>query len=152
MNKVLILSTADDLLALGSRLAQATMKGTVIFLQGPLGAGKTTFARGFLQGVGYRGKVKSPTYTLVEPYETTQYAIFHFDLYRLTTAAALKDIGLQDYFSASTICLIEWPENGQPFLPSPDLACYIDFAPTGRHLCFQPHSAQGSQIFQHLMV
>jgi tRNA threonylcarbamoyladenosine biosynthesis protein TsaE len=118
----------------------------IIFLSGPLGAGKTTFTRGFLRGLGYHKKVKSPTYTLVEPYEVKNLKIFHFDLYRINDAKELDHIGIHDYFLSPGICLIEWPENGNPLLPSSDLSCQIAFKEAGREICLYSHSERGEKI------
>ncbi len=120
------LPTDADTQAIGASLAAACVPGVVIYLNGVLGAGKTTFVRGFLRGLGYDGKVKSPTYTLVEPYELDNYNVFHFDLYRLLQAEELHAIGLEDYFAVNAVCLVEWPEKGSPLLPAPDLVGYFD--------------------------
>jgi tRNA threonylcarbamoyladenosine biosynthesis protein TsaE len=149
IKKILSAPTENDILAFGAQLAKTTLNGTVLFLYGVLGAGKTTFARGFLQGMGYQGKVKSPTYTLVEPYEIAKRHIFHFDLYRLTTAKELEYIGIHDYFAPSTICLIEWPEKGGSVLPLPDLAGYITFAQIGRHIELRAYSPRGEKALRH---
>lgn len=125
-------ATEQDLQQLAGKLAQVVQPGAVIFLHGPLGAGKTTFSRGFLAALGHRGKVKSPTYTLVEQYHLGAVTINHFDLYRLDDEVELEQIGVRDYFQPSTICLIEWPEKGAGLLPQPDIQCEIDFASDGR--------------------
>lgn len=143
-------ATENELTAFASLIARHTKPGTVIFLYGPLGAGKTTFTRGFLRGFGHEGKVKSPTYTLVEPYEMPNQTIYHFDLYRLKDARELEFIGIHDYFSSTAICLIEWPDKGLPLLPSPDLSCYIEMKSEGREICFTASSARGEKLLRDL--
>jgi len=144
------LQTESDLLTFAAEVARAIKSGAIIFLSGPLGAGKTTFARGFLRGLGYRGKVKSPTYTLVEPYEVADKIIYHCDFYRLQNATELEQIGMSDYFTPTSICLIEWPEKGFPLLPQPDVACYIEFMDIGRTIKVEAVSARGHEILSQL--
>jgi tRNA threonylcarbamoyladenosine biosynthesis protein TsaE len=152
MKEALLISlpTEADMLAFAGRLAQNITDSAMIHLHGPLGAGKTTFARGFLRGLGFHDKVKSPTYALVETYELADRNVFHFDLYRLTDANELENIGIEDYFSQTAICLIEWPEKGFPFLPPPDLACYIAFLQEGREIRLLAQSERGKEILERL--
>jgi tRNA threonylcarbamoyladenosine biosynthesis protein TsaE len=142
--------TEEDMLAWAGQLALAISEGAIIFLQGSLGAGKTTFARGFMRGLGYEGKVKSPTYTLVEPYEINGRAIYHFDLYRLKEAKELEQIGIEEYMSSSAICLIEWPTHGFPVLPEPDLICHLTFKEPGREMRIEAQTERGSAIIEQL--
>jgi tRNA threonylcarbamoyladenosine biosynthesis protein TsaE len=106
---------------LGAELFKSVPSKCLIFLQGDLGAGKTTFARGFLRAAGYNGTVKSPTYTLVEEYVIGGRKIFHFDLYRVVDPEELEWIGIRDYFDQDSVCFIEWPDKGKGFLPNPDI-------------------------------
>lgn len=112
------LDSLDTTQAFGRQFATRLQGGDVVFLQGDLGAGKTTLVRAILQGLGYTGHVKSPTFTLVEPYHL-HYDVYHFDLYRIKAPAELEDIGWRDYFHGNSICLIEWPEKAGNLLPKP---------------------------------
>ncbi len=141
-----LIPTESDMLACGSMLAMVVGEGAVVFLYGKLGAGKTTLVRGVLRGMDYQGKVKSPTYTIVEPYEQAGKCIYHFDLFRLNQPEELEQIGFADYVGTSSVCLIEWPEKGLPLLPEPDLACYIEMVDQGRELRIESHTARGERM------
>lgn len=131
------------MLALGARIARVTGGRGVIYLHGDLGAGKTTLSRGLIRGFGHEGKVKSPTFTLVEPYELGEVQVFHFDLYRLVDPEELEFLGIRDYFEGNALCLIEWPERGAGILPKADMDITITPHEAGRTLRLSPHTAQG---------
>ena len=119
-------------LALGGALARALQAGVVIFLQGDLGAGKTTFSRGLLAGLGHAGRVKSPTYTLVESYPLASLTVHHFDLYRFADPEEWDDAGFRDYFGQDTVCLVEWPDKAGDLLPVADLTLELEVSGQGR--------------------
>jgi tRNA threonylcarbamoyladenosine biosynthesis protein TsaE len=118
--------------ALGAALAAGLLPGRVMHLRGDLGAGKTTLVRGLLRGLGYAGRVKSPTYTLVEPYALSRLHFYHFDLYRLKNQNEWRDSGFQEYFNAEAACAVEWPERAGALLPPPDLEVRLEFAGASR--------------------
>jgi tRNA threonylcarbamoyladenosine biosynthesis protein TsaE len=128
---------------LAHELAKQCASGAVIFLRGELGAGKTTFVRGFLRALGYEGVVKSPTYTLVEPYDLDGRLVYHFDLYRLVDPEELEYAGGRDYFGGESICLVEWPEKALGYLPQADIDCAIHYLENGRQLHLQALTDKG---------
>lgn len=133
------------------QLAKQLEPGDTVFLQGPLGAGKTSFVRALLRALGYAGHVKSPTYTLIEPYEvdgkTNKQIVHHFDLYRLQSPVGILELGLEDYLTADAICLIEWPEKAAAYLPDPTLYCTIEVVDaTKRRLWWRSENEQGQRI------
>jgi tRNA threonylcarbamoyladenosine biosynthesis protein TsaE len=119
---------------------------SILHLGGDLGVGKTTLVRGFLRALGHSGTVKSPTYTLVEPYEISGRMIYHFDLYRLGDPEELEYLGIRDYLGDEVICLIEWPEKGGAFTPTPDVQIHLSHHAEARFLELQGHSAIGQAI------
>ena len=131
------------MLALGAKIGRATGGRGVIYLHGDLGAGKTTLSRGLVRGLGHEGKVKSPTFTLVEHYVIDGMRVFHFDLYRLVDPEELEFLGIRDYFEEDALCLIEWPERGAGILPKADLDITITPHNTGRALRLTPRSERG---------
>ena len=139
-------ATAEEMEALGGRMARRLHAGMVVYFHGNLGAGKTTLIRGILRGLGHGGAVKSPTYTLVEPYEFGARRVYHFDLYRLGLAEELDDIGLRDYLDAEALCLVEWPERGVPRLPPADLRIVLDYADAGRTVALHAQGARGESL------
>ncbi|MDI9244869.1 tRNA (adenosine(37)-N6)-threonylcarbamoyltransferase complex ATPase subunit type 1 TsaE [Marinobacter sp. CHS3-4] len=139
--------------SLGRSLAEVVKgchKGVTVFLQGNLGMGKTTLSRGVMRGMGHDGAVKSPTYTIVEPYEHLEPVVYHFDLYRLGDPEELEYLGIRDYFGKRSLCLIEWAEKGQGILPSPDLRFLLELKDEGRQATLTSETSLGKELLESL--
>ena len=132
-------------LALGGSLAAFLMPGMVVWLEGDLGAGKTTLVRGLLRALGYENKVKSPTYTLVELYVISQLHLYHFDFYRLNEPEEYLEAGLDEYFQGTAICLVEWPDKAGAYLPPADLRLDLSLEREGRQARLSALSEKGRQ-------
>lgn len=142
------LPDAEATQSLGARLAELLAPapgGWLITLDGNLGAGKTTLARGFLRGLDYTGRVPSPTYTLVEPYEAGGRRVLHMDLYRLSAPEELEYLGFRDAFSDDSIVLIEWPERGGSAIPTADISVSLGMAAAGRTAAVVAHTERGRE-------
>lgn len=150
MSLTITLDDESASLAFAQRLAGALTHGLVIYLYGDLGAGKTTLVRGILQGLGYTGRVKSPTYTLLEPYEIGGLSLRHFDLYRMNDPQEWDDAGFRDETNAHNILLIEWPDQAGDLLPAADLILQFDILASGRILRMTALSPKGEQCLSHL--
>lgn len=141
-------------LALGASLARAVQPGLTIYLHGDLGAGKTALTRAMLHALGHTGHVKSPTYTLAEPYTVTigaeEVNVIHFDLYRMASAEEFLDAGFREYFNHKTICIIEWPEKAETVLPPPDISISLAVAGEGRDVELHALSDQGVECLNRL--
>lgn len=150
MSKDFTLYLADEAatLSAGAQLAAHLQSGLTIYLHGDLGAGKTTFVRGLLHGLGHQGKVKSPTYTLVEPYVISRFNIYHFDLYRFVDPEEWEAAGFRDYFNPQTICLVEWPEKAGDLIPQADMDIILQPRDDGRMLQIRSNSSLAEQCLQ----
>jgi len=147
----IFLSDEQATLKLGAQLAQLCPQDQfTIFLEGDLGAGKTTLSRGLLLTLGHKGNVKSPTYTLVERYDLPIRTVFHFDLYRVIDPEELDYLGLDDYFSNHSLCIVEWAKQGSEHLPKPDLLVEISYQDHARIANINAQSIAGKQVCEQL--
>ncbi len=138
-----VLSGDAATVRLARKMADLTFQGMSVYLHGALGAGKTSLVRAYLQALGHHGTVRSPTYTLVEPYVLPQGTAYHFDLYRLQDPEELELIGVRDYFEQGNLCLVEWAERAKDWLPVPDIELFLEIIPGGRHIRWQSGTVQG---------
>lgn len=145
-----LIRDAESQGAFGERLASYLPARFAVFLEGDLGTGKTTLARGILRGLGHRGAVRSPTYTLIEPYEIASRRLYHLDLYRLSDPEELDYLGLRDIAAEDAVLLVEWPERGTGALPAPDLRIRLEYLPEGRRLTLTGESESGHALAQAL--
>jgi tRNA threonylcarbamoyladenosine biosynthesis protein TsaE len=139
--------------ALGASLPQALCPAAVVYLEGDLGAGKTTLVAGLLQKVGAGGTAKSPTYTLVEPHVISGLNLYHFDFYRFNLPEEFLDAGLDEYFAADAgncLCLVEWPDRAQPYLPPADLRICLELLGAGRHARIESVGERGREWLKRL--
>lgn len=162
-SKEAILGDEAATLASGAQFAKIVQAGLVVYLHGDLGAGKTTFVRGVLHALGHVGKVKSPTYTLVEPYQifvnkVFKYTFYHFDLYRFIDENEWEAAGFRDYFNPQSVCMVEWPEKAEHMLPVPDVHVQLSMltvgsttsdSTIGRKIQFSAASPLGAQCLAH---
>jgi tRNA threonylcarbamoyladenosine biosynthesis protein TsaE len=146
----IVLADEDATIALAQRLAVNLKPGMVIYLHGDLGAGKTTLVRGMLNALGYSGRVKSPTYTLVEPYHIAGLDLRHFDLYRLHDEKEWESAGFRDEFDGHNIFFIEWPENAQRLIPRADVKIDFEILAQGRKVEIHANTEIGKQCLEQL--
>jgi len=137
---------------LGAELAIASKGRGRVYLDGDLGTGKTTLVRGLIRGLGHDGAVKSPTFTLVEPYQIGEKNIYHFDLYRLSDPEELEYMGLRDYFSPDSLCLVEWPAKGGRLLPEPDVLLKLFHDGTSRNISIEACTGVGESMLKLLKI
>jgi len=145
------LDSTEDTEAAGAALAHALTPGLVVYLNGDLGAGKTTLVRGALRALGYSGKVKSPTYTLIEPYVVSRLNLYHFDFYRFQSPEEYFEAGLDEYFANDGVCLVEWPQKAAPYLAKPDVEASLSPCDGGRLIEVRALTESGQLCAQKLL-
>ena len=132
-------------LALGADIARGLRPGITVYLQGDLGAGKTTLVRGVLRALGHAGRVKSPTYTLAEIYNLPAFELYHFDLYRMNDPREWMDAGFREVVNGTTVSLVEWPEKAAGLLPPPDLRMLLQVRDDGREISIVAETVLGKK-------
>ena len=137
---------------MGAEIARILHSGLVVFLKGNLGAGKTTLVRGILREMGYQGKVKSPTYNLVELYNFSRLYFYHFDFYRFIDPAEWEEVGFREYFNENSICIVEWPEKVEKQLPVPDIQILFTILESGRKIKIRACTEVGRECLSKLKV
>ena len=143
---IIPLKNETETTAIGAKVASCLQGGEVIYLKGELGTGKTTLVRGALNKLGFVGNVKSPTYTIVEPYSIDSHVVYHFDLYRLNDSEELESLGIRDYCDGQSICFFEWPEKGGNLLPNADISLLLSCTEEGRNVELTTISEIGKSI------
>ncbi|PCJ50334.1 MAG: tRNA (adenosine(37)-N6)-threonylcarbamoyltransferase complex ATPase subunit type 1 TsaE [Gammaproteobacteria bacterium] len=151
MEKIeLTLPTEQATHDLGALIAKHLQTPSICYLEGDLGVGKTRLVRAIIQSLGHKGTVKSPTYTLVEPYQFTDFTAYHFDLYRLSDPEELDYLGIRDYFDEHSLVFIEWPDKGKGWIAAPDVEIILEFKDSGRTCLLQSHSLVGDKLLKNL--
>jgi tRNA threonylcarbamoyladenosine biosynthesis protein TsaE len=144
------LANEADTISFAAQLAQHIQAGMVIYLRGDLGAGKTTLVRALLNTLGHTGRVKSPTYTLLEQYEAGGLHLCHFDLYRFHDEEEWEAAGFRDEFNGHNVCLVEWPEKAEGLMPQADVEILFEILPSGRNLTIRANTETGKQCLSSL--
>ena len=139
----LTLPDAAATLRLGAACAAGAANGRVLHLRGELGSGKTTLVRGLLRALGYPGRVKSPTYTLLEPYSDLRLNLYHFDFYRFKDRSEWLSSGFREHFNAESLCIVEWPERAGDLIAAPDLDIHLEYQGESRRATLRAHSPPG---------
>jgi len=137
------LPDAEATLRLGAALAAGVAPGRVLHLRGELGTGKTTLVRGLLRALGHRGRVKSPSYSLLEPYTLSSLNLYHFDFYRFKDRSEWLSSGFREYFNPDSVCIVEWPERAGEDLAPPDLELRLEFAGEARRASLEARTPAG---------